>query len=195
MNRLAHGIVLRRFSITARVAAVSDPFKVLGVSRRASKKDIHNAYLKKCMKCHPDLFPNSAAKSEEFSELQSCYERLMNWEKEKPHFDNPNPGSSKKQKMYHSDESERPAGINWHSDPKFTTTWNSQNIKFGDDNIIKNSQWRMGKGLHDVRNSNLSGNRAGMDRNWDIEIGTANMGETWFQSGFKKLKNVFANKP
>lgn len=32
MNRLAHGIVLRRFSITARVAAVSDPFKGTGVT-------------------------------------------------------------------------------------------------------------------------------------------------------------------
>lgn len=36
------------------------------------------------MKCHPDLFPE---KSQEFKDLQQAYERLMNWEKEKPHFD------------------------------------------------------------------------------------------------------------
>ena len=57
---------------------------VLGVNRKSSKKEIHDAYLRKCMKCHPDLFPE---KSQEFKDLQQAYERLMNWEKEKPHFD------------------------------------------------------------------------------------------------------------
>ena len=36
------------------------------------------------MKCHPDLFPE---KAQDFKNLQDAYERLMNWDKEKPHFD------------------------------------------------------------------------------------------------------------
>ena len=37
---------------------ITDPYKVLGISQRASKDEIRKAYRKKAKEYHPDLHPN-----------------------------------------------------------------------------------------------------------------------------------------
>lgn len=97
----------------------------MGVDRRSSKKEIHNSYLKKCMKCHPDIFPNNSEKLKEFQDLQTAYERLMNWEKEKPKFDSQSFEKNrefKKGSSFQGDTQERP-NLNWYSNNQHKTEW------------------------------------------------------------------------
>merc|ERR1712142_595015 len=39
------------------------------------------------MKCHPDIYGDDPEKVKEFREVQDAYDRVINWDKEKPHFD------------------------------------------------------------------------------------------------------------
>jgi DnaJ-class molecular chaperone len=53
-------------------------YQVLGVSRKASEKDIQNAYYKLAAEYHPDVNPDGA---EKFKEINKAYETLRNKEK------------------------------------------------------------------------------------------------------------------
>eukprot|EP00746_Dinoflagellata_sp_MGD_P004733 gnl/MRDRNA2_/MRDRNA2_109160_c0_seq1.p1 gnl/MRDRNA2_/MRDRNA2_109160_c0~~gnl/MRDRNA2_/MRDRNA2_109160_c0_seq1.p1 ORF type:complete len:373 (+),score=70.89 gnl/MRDRNA2_/MRDRNA2_109160_c0_seq1:95-1120(+) len=57
------------------VAAVSDPYAVLGVSPGATKAQIKSAYRKKAMKMHPDVDKTPGA-AERFIELKEAYQLL-----------------------------------------------------------------------------------------------------------------------
>lgn len=60
---------------------VSDPYKVLGVSRDATKEEIKKAYRQKAKLYHPDLHPNDPAAAEKMNEINEAYDMLSNPEK------------------------------------------------------------------------------------------------------------------
>ncbi len=60
---------------------VDDPYKVLGVSRDASKEEIKKAYRKMAKKYHPDLHPNDPGATEKMNEINEAYDMINNPEK------------------------------------------------------------------------------------------------------------------
>jgi len=60
---------------------MTDPYKVLGVSKDASDEEIKRAYKKLAVKFHPDKHGNTT--SEKFKEVQSAYDKIETAEKRK----------------------------------------------------------------------------------------------------------------
>ena len=60
---------------------VQDPYRVLGVSRDASKEEIKKAYRQKAKEYHPDLHPDDPAAAEKMNEINEAYDMLNNPEK------------------------------------------------------------------------------------------------------------------
>jgi len=116
-----------------------------------SKKQIHAEYLKKCMKCHPDMFPDDAAKNLEFQNLQAAYDRIMNWE-EHQQFE-ASQKDQEKQEKERDKRQERPQ-TNWFSSPT-ANEWDPDRLRFGDgiiqNNIEKGYKQRAFAGLSDIR--------------------------------------------
>ena len=63
--------------------AVKDPYKVLGVDRKASAAEIKKAYRKLARTYHPDRNPDDARAEERFKEVQEAYSVLSDPEKRK----------------------------------------------------------------------------------------------------------------
>jgi|SRR5690554_326885 len=63
--------------------AFIDYYKVLGISKSASTKDIKSAYRKLARKYHPDLNPNDKAAEKKFKEVNEANEVLSDPEKRK----------------------------------------------------------------------------------------------------------------
>jgi len=60
-----------------------DLYKILGVSRTASDKDIKQAYRKLARQYHPDVNPGNKSAEEKFKEINNAYEVLSDPEKRK----------------------------------------------------------------------------------------------------------------
>ena len=58
-----------------------DPYKILGVSREASDKEIKSAYRKLAMKFHPDRNPDDPVAEEQFKKINEAYYVLKDKEK------------------------------------------------------------------------------------------------------------------
>lgn len=54
----------------------NDLYKILGVERTASEKEIHSAYRKMARKYHPDMNPDDAKAKASFQKVQQAYEVL-----------------------------------------------------------------------------------------------------------------------
>ncbi|QJD95382.1 J domain-containing protein [Mucilaginibacter robiniae] len=63
--------------------AFVDYYKILGIDKTASEKDIKNAYRKLARKYHPDLNPNDSEANKKFQELNEANEVLTDPEKRK----------------------------------------------------------------------------------------------------------------
>lgn len=60
---------------------VQDPYKVLGISRDATKEEIKKAYRAKAKQYHPDLHPDDPVAAEKMNEVNEAYDMLNNPEK------------------------------------------------------------------------------------------------------------------
>ena len=61
--------------------ALTDPYKVLGVSPDASDEEIKKAYRKLAKKYHPDLNPGDKVAAQKMQEINAAYEQIKNPEK------------------------------------------------------------------------------------------------------------------
>ena len=65
---------------------MSDPYKVLGISRDATDDEVKKAYREKSRKYHPDANvnnPNKDKAEEMFKLVQQAYDQIMNERKNK----------------------------------------------------------------------------------------------------------------
>lgn len=60
-----------------------DPYKILGVDRKASQEEIKRAYRKLARKYHPDRNPGDKQAEERFKEIQAAYDLIGDPEKRK----------------------------------------------------------------------------------------------------------------
>ncbi len=60
---------------------IDDPYKVLGISRDATKDEIKKAYRKKAKEYHPDLHPDDPEAAKKMNEVNEAYDMLNNPEK------------------------------------------------------------------------------------------------------------------
>ena len=60
---------------------VDDPYKILGISRDATKDEIKKAYRAKAKEYHPDLHPDDPLAAEKMNEINEAYDMLNNPEK------------------------------------------------------------------------------------------------------------------
>jgi DnaJ-class molecular chaperone len=65
------------------VAALTDPYKILGVAPTASADDVQKAYRKLAKKLHPDLNPGNPEAEEKFKEVAGAYDLVGDAEKRK----------------------------------------------------------------------------------------------------------------
>src|SRR3954464_5243585 len=63
--------------------ATKDPYRILGVDKKASAEDIKKAYRKLARQYHPDRNPGDSAAEERFKEVQGAYDVLGDAEKRK----------------------------------------------------------------------------------------------------------------
>ncbi|KAI5815768.1 hypothetical protein BZA77DRAFT_265234 [Pyronema omphalodes] len=70
-------------SIVPLILAAQDYYKILGLDKSASPKDIKRAYRNLSKKWHPDKNPDNAAASDKFREVAEAYETLSDDEQRK----------------------------------------------------------------------------------------------------------------
>ena len=63
--------------------AGKDYYKILGVSRSASERDIKQAYRKLARQHHPDVNPGDKSAEEKFKQINEAYEVLSDKENRK----------------------------------------------------------------------------------------------------------------
>src|SRR3954464_10809478 len=63
--------------------ATTDPYKTLGVDKKASDDDIKKAYRKLARQYHPDRNPDNPSAEERFKEIQQAYSILSDPDKRK----------------------------------------------------------------------------------------------------------------
>src|SRR3954469_5958472 len=65
------------------MAAVKDPYKILGVDKKAPQDEIKKAYRKLARQYHPDRNPDDASAESRFKEISAAYDVLGDPDKRK----------------------------------------------------------------------------------------------------------------
>src|SRR2546429_5437802 len=73
------------------MAQPKDPYKTLGVDKKASAEEIKKAYRKLARKYHPDTNQGDKEAEERFKELQAAYDVLSDPEKRKAYDEHGSP--------------------------------------------------------------------------------------------------------
>src|ERR1700676_3566664 len=73
-----------------------DYYELLGISRKATQKEVRQAYRKLARKYHPDLNPGDKSSEEKFKQVQEAYDVLSDTKKRQMYdqygFDTPGAG-------------------------------------------------------------------------------------------------------
>merc|ERR1712142_565755 len=157
------------------------------------------------MKCHPDIYGDDPEKVKEFREVQDAYDRVINWDKEKPHFDSSASQKQRKNKQYHSDDpkQQRPEFGNWYSKGNSTdAVRDPKKLRFGDEMLARQSKGvefkfvRMDQ-INKHRRPDMPGDRSahniGANDPVIDPVATYRTGEFKNkESVFEKIKNMFS---
>ena len=111
--------------------AFIDYYKILGVSKNASEKDIKKAYRKLARKYHPDLNPNDKVAEKKFKEINEANEVLSNLENRKKydqygeHWQNAEAYEKAKQQQQYSQQYSTQGGFDGQSEEDFSDFFES----------------------------------------------------------------------
>ncbi|PTM07776.1 MAG: molecular chaperone DnaJ [Bacteroidetes bacterium] len=111
--------------------AILDYYKILGVSKTASEKDIKKAYRKLARKFHPDLNPNDKLAEKKFKEINEANEVLSNPENRKKydqygeHWQNAEAYEKAKQQQQYSRQQNTQGGTGGYSEEDFSDFFGS----------------------------------------------------------------------
>jgi molecular chaperone DnaJ len=126
--------------------AIKDYYKILGVSRNATEKDIKKAYRQLARKYHPDVNPGDKTAEAKFKEINEANEVLSNAESRKKY-------DKYGDQWQHADEFEKAAqGAPWGSAKRKTYTRSFDFGDFGDlGSIFENIYGGAGAGTRRAR--------------------------------------------
>jgi len=111
--------------------AFIDYYKILGVSKSATEKDIKKAYRKLARKYHPDLNPNDKVAEKKFKEINEANEVLSNPENRKKydqygeHWQNAEAYEKAKQQQQYSQQYSTQGGFGGQSQEDFSDFFES----------------------------------------------------------------------
>jgi curved DNA-binding protein len=111
--------------------AFIDYYKILGVSKNASEKDIKKAYRKLARKYHPDLNPNDKVAEKKFKEINEANEVLSNPENRKKydqygeHWQNAEAYEKAKQQQQYSQQYSTQGDFGGYSEEDFSDFFES----------------------------------------------------------------------
>ena len=73
--------IVKLFDRRCLILEYKDYYKILGVDKNSSPKEIKSAFRKLAKKYHPDLNPNDPKAQEKFKEINEAYEVLSDKDK------------------------------------------------------------------------------------------------------------------
>lgn len=163
--------------------AFIDYYQVLGIDKKASEKDIKNAYRKLARKYHPDLNPNDTEANKKFQQLNEANEVLSDPEKRKKY-------DQYGENWQHGEVYEQQARQQQQSRPKggYTGGQASGFEGFGDNDFSDFFQSMFGQ-----RGGSAQGGQAkyrGQDYNAELQLNLRDVAETHKQTLTVNGKNI-----
>jgi len=163
--------------------ALIDYYQILGVDKKASDKDIKNAYRKLARKYHPDLNPNDAEANKKFQQLNEANEVLSDPEKRKKYDqygENWQHGEAYEQQAREQQSRQRTGG--------FAGGQQSGYEGFGDSDFSEFFQSMFGQGGRSARGSQAK--YRGQDYNAELQLNLRDVAETHKQTLTVNGKNL-----
>jgi curved DNA-binding protein len=163
--------------------AFIDYYQVLGIDKKASDKDIKNAYRKLARKYHPDLNPNDKEANKKFQQLNEANEVLSDPEKRKKYDqygENWQHGEAYEQQARQQQQSRRQEA--------YTGGQASSFEGFGDSDFSDFFQSMFGQGGGSARGSQAK--YRGQDYNAELQLNLKDAAETHKQTLTVNGKNI-----
>ncbi len=163
--------------------AFIDYYQVLGIDKKASDKDIKNAYRKLARKHHPDLNPNDTEANKKFQQLNEANEVLSDPEKRKKYDqygENWQHGEAYEQQARQQQQSRRQGGYTGGEASSFEG--------FGDSDFSDFFQSMFGQGGGSARGGQAK--YRGQDYNAELHLNLKDTAETQKQTLTVNNKNI-----